>query len=75
MTEALKLFTTAKNMGFVVMAGCMVGTSLAMAPMMALSSFADVLDLDGPLLLAKDIGYGLRYEGPIVHQPRRQLWG
>lgn len=75
MSEALTLIKTAKQMGFVVMAGCMVGTSLAMAPIMALSSFADVLDLDGPLLLKEDIGYGLKYEGPIIYPPTKKLWG
>ena len=74
-TEALKLIKTAKEMGFVVMAGCMVGTSLAIAPMMALSSYADVLDLDGPLLLKKDIGYGLEFDGPNIHLPSKKLWG
>lgn len=74
-TEALHLIKTAKQMGFVIMAGCMVGTSLAMAPMMVLSSYADVLDLDGPLLLAKDIGYGLKYDGQIIHPPTSKLWG
>jgi len=66
---------TAKNMGFKVMAGCMVGSSLAMAPMMMLESLADYIDLDGPLLLAEDIENGLRYDGPIVHPPTSQLWG
>jgi len=74
-TEAISLITEAKRMGFVVMAGCMVGTSLAMAPMMAISTYADVLDLDGPLLLAKDIGNGLKYDGPIVYPPSKKLWG
>jgi L-alanine-DL-glutamate epimerase-like enolase superfamily enzyme len=74
-SEALTLITTAKQMGFVVMAGCMVGTSLAMAPIMALSSYADVLDLDGPLLLKKDIGYGLKYDGPIIYPHTKKLWG
>lgn len=75
LTEALHLLKTAKQMGFVVMAGCMVGTSLAMAPMMALSSYADILDLDGPLLLANDIGYGLKYDGPFIYPPSKKLWG
>ena len=74
-TEAVRLLNEAKDMGFVIMAGCMVGSSLAMAPMMALTSFADVLDLDGPLLLAKDIGNGLRYDGPFVYPPSKKLWG
>jgi len=53
----------------------MVGTSLAMAPMLLLESIADYIDLDGPLLLAKDRKKGLRYEGPIIHPPLSELWG
>jgi len=75
LSAALELMQTAKNMGFKVMAGCMVGSSLAMAPMMMLESLADYIDLDGPLLLAEDIENGLRYDGPIVHPPTSQLWG
>ncbi|MBL4766206.1 MAG: dipeptide epimerase [Rhodobacteraceae bacterium] len=74
-SEAVHVMRQAKSMGFLVMAGCMVGTSLAMAPMMALSAYADFIDLDGPLLLAKDVENGLRYEGAIVHPPLSALWG
>jgi len=65
----------AKAKGFIIMAGCMVGTSLAMAPIMMLESFADYIDLDGPLLLSKDRKKGLLYEGPIIHPPKPELWG
>jgi len=65
----------AKSRGFLIMAGCMVGTSLAMAPMMVLESFADFIDLDGPLLLAKDIPNRLHYEGAIINPPSPELWG
>lgn len=75
LTAGLELMRAAKAKGFTVMAGCMVGTSLAMAPMVLLESFADYIDLDGPLLLAKDRKNGLRYEGPIMHPPLRELWG
>jgi len=74
-TAGLDLMQAAKARGFIIMAGCMVGTSLAMAPMMILESFADYIDLDGPLLLAKDREKGLRYEGPIIHPVKRELWG
>ena len=74
-SAALKLMNTAKTMGFDVMAGCMVGSSLAMAPMMVLESLADYIDLDGPLLLAKDCENGLTYDGPLVHPPSSKLWG
>lgn len=75
LTEAFETMRTAKKMGFLIMAGCMVGTSLAMAPMAILESYADFIDLDGPLLLAKDIENGLKYEGPIIHPAEPSLWG
>ena len=75
LSAGLEVIKAAKARGFITMAGCMVGTSLAMAPMMMLESFADYIDLDGPLLLAKDRKKGLRYEGPIIHPPQRDLWG
>ncbi len=75
LTEAHALMKDAKAMGFLIMAGCMVGTSLAMAPMMCLENYADFIDLDGPLLLAKDVKNGLRYDGPYIHPPRVNLWG
>lgn len=74
-TEALALMCEAKSMGFLIMAGCMVGTSLAMAPMMALESYADFIDLDGPLLLAKDIENGIAYNGAIMSPASQKLWG
>jgi len=75
LTEGAALMTEAKAMGFKIMAGCMVGTSLAMAPMMMLESFADYIDLDGPLLLEKDVKPALRYDGEIIHPPSSDLWG
>ena len=75
LTAALNLMRLAKEMEFQIMAGCMVGSSLAMAPMLILESFADILDLDGPLLLAEDCENGLRYEGPKVYPPASKLWG
>lgn len=75
LTEAAAVMQDAKAMGFKIMAGCMVGTSLAMAPMMMLESLADYIDLDGPLLLEKDIDPGLRYDGASVSPPKSELWG
>ncbi len=75
LTEALALMREAKSMGFLIMAGCMLGTSLAMAPMMVLESCADFIDLDGPLLLAKDVANGLKYEGANINPPTPELWG
>lgn len=74
-TAGIALMQAAKAKGFIIMAGCMVGTSLAMAPIMILEGLADYIDLDGPLLLAKDRRNGLRYDGPIVHPPSTELWG
>jgi L-alanine-DL-glutamate epimerase-like enolase superfamily enzyme len=75
LTEALVLAAAARERGFMVMVGCMVGTSLAMAPAMLVAQQAAVVDLDGPLLLATDRNQGLRYEGGLVHPPRPALWG
>lgn len=75
LTEALELIDEAERLGFLVMAGCMVGTSLAMAPAMLLAGRARWVDLDGPLLLARDRLDGLKYEGSTVHPPERKLWG
>ncbi|MGJ8563719.1 MAG: N-acetyl-D-Glu racemase DgcA [Alphaproteobacteria bacterium] len=75
LTEGLALMKAAKEKGFTIMAGCMVSSSLAMAPMMMLESFADFIDLDGPLLLADDVADGLKYDGQYIHPPSRELWG
>ena len=65
----------AQRLGFDIMVGCMVATSLSMAPAMLLAQRARVVDLDGPLLLAKDRAEGLRYDGSLVHPPNSALWG
>ncbi len=57
------------------MVGCMVATSLAMAPAALLAGDADYVDLDGPLLLRRDREPGLRFEGSLMHPPDRALWG
>lgn len=75
LTEASKLKETAVSNGLKIMVGCMVGTSLAMAPAMMLAAGVDFLDLDGPLLLAKDRDDGLRFDGSIISQPSKALWG
>ena len=75
LTAGLAVLAEARRLGFRVMAGCMVGTSLAMAPAILIAQSADFVDLDGPLLLARDRDPGLRYEGSIVHPPPRALWG
>lgn len=75
LTEALDLATEARRRGYLVMVGCMVGTSLAMAPAVVLGQLADVIDLDGPLLLDRDRSPALEYDGAIVHPPEPDLWG
>jgi L-Ala-D/L-Glu epimerase len=75
LTEALAMAEAADAMGFEIMIGCMVATSLAMAPAMLLARQARFVDLDGPLLLARDRDGGLRYEGSLVYPPDAALWG
>ncbi len=75
LTEALAMADAAQALGFDIMVGCMVATSLAMAPAMLLASQARYVDLDGPLLLARDRDGGLRYEGSLVYPPDAALWG
>lgn len=75
LTEALELRDEARRLGFSIMVGCMVGTSLAMAPAILLAQGADFVDLDGPLLLARDRTPGLTYEGSTVSPPAPALWG
>ena len=75
LTEALAMVEAAALAGFAIMAGCMVATSLAMAPAMLLAQRARFVDLDGPLLLAKDRADGLRYVDSLVYPPTPALWG
>jgi L-alanine-DL-glutamate epimerase-like enolase superfamily enzyme len=75
LTEALALAQAARRCGLEIMAGCMVATSLAMAPAILVGQQARVVDLDGPLLLARDRQPGLRYETSRVHPPEPALWG
>jgi L-alanine-DL-glutamate epimerase-like enolase superfamily enzyme len=75
LTEALELLREAKARGLAVMVGCMVGTSLGMAPAFLLAQQADFVDLDGPLLLAHDRKPGLEFTGSTIHPPASELWG
>ena len=75
LTEAIAMKREAERLGFSVMVGCMVGSSLAMAPAVLLAQDAAFVDLDGPLLLASDCDPPLRYEGSLVYPPERALWG
>jgi len=75
LTEALALRDAARAAGYRVMVGCMVGTSLAMAPAVLVAQGAEVVDLDGPLLLAEDRAHPLRYDARGVHPAEADLWG
>lgn len=75
LTEAMAMADAAEALGLQVMVGCMVATSLAMAPAMLLAQRARYVDLDGPLLLATDRDHGLRYDGSTIYPPDAALWG
>ena len=75
LTEALNLRDAALKQGLSIMVGCMIGTSLAMAPGMLVAQEAAMVDLDGPLLLAEDRAPGLSFTGSIIHPPEPRLWG
>jgi len=75
LTEALLLVEGARKTGFKLLVGCMVCTSLGIAPARLLASVTDYADLDGPLLLAGDRHHGLRYENSKVGIPSAKLWG
>ncbi len=75
LTEALALKAEAEAMGFRVMVGCMVGSSLAMAPAVLVAQGVEIVDLDAPLLLAEDRSAALRYEGSVLHPEMAGLWG
>lgn len=75
LTEALAMADAAQALGFEIMIGCMVATSLSMAPAMLVTPQARFVDLDGPLLLARDREHALRYDESLVYPPAASLWG
>lgn len=75
LTEALALKQEALAQGFDIMVGCMVGSSLSMAPALLVAQGAPVVDLDGPLLLAKDREHGMRFDAEGIHPATSSLWG
>jgi L-Ala-D/L-Glu epimerase len=75
LTEALALAAEAKRRGFRIMVGGTIGTSLAIAPALLVAQQAELVDLDGPLLLASDRFPGLRYDGSTIHPPDPNFWG
>jgi L-alanine-DL-glutamate epimerase-like enolase superfamily enzyme len=75
LSEALRAADEARKLGLKLMVGSMVATSLAIAPALILAQDADWVDLDGPLLLARDRVPGLRYDGATIFPPEPALWG
>jgi L-alanine-DL-glutamate epimerase-like enolase superfamily enzyme len=75
LTGALTMAAEARRLGLKTMVGCMLATSLAMAPALLVAQSADWVDLDGPLLLARDRENGLRYADGLVYPPAPELWG
>ncbi|UJF18380.1 dipeptide epimerase [Vibrio sp. SS-MA-C1-2] len=75
LTEAFAVKQQAQDLGLKIMIGCMVGSSLSMAPASVIAQDADIVDLDGPLLLAEDIDSGIEFEGSIMMPFSDELWG
>jgi L-alanine-DL-glutamate epimerase-like enolase superfamily enzyme len=75
LTEALAMVAEAKRLEFQVMVGCMVATSLSMAPAFLVAQAAEFVDLDGPLLLAEDRKHGFKFTGSTMHPNDPELWG
>lgn len=75
LTEALALAHAAKQRGLDLMTGCMLSTSLGVAPAFYVGMQSQFVDLDGPLLLAKDREHGINFVGSEMHPPSRELWG
>jgi L-Ala-D/L-Glu epimerase len=75
LTEALALASAARSAGYAIMVGCMAGTSLAMAPGMVVAQQARIVDLDGPLLHARDRTPAIEYRGDVMQLPPHALWG
>ncbi|MCA3561993.1 MAG: dipeptide epimerase [Aestuariivirga sp.] len=75
LTPAIALARAARERGLGIMVGCMLATSLAMAPAFLLAPLAEVIDLDGPLLLKQDRSPGIRFDGSLMQPPPPALWG
>jgi L-alanine-DL-glutamate epimerase-like enolase superfamily enzyme len=75
LTPALVLASAARENNMKIMVGCMLATSLSMAPAMLLAPFASFVDLDGPLLLKEDRVPGISFEGSVMQPPPPALWG
>jgi L-alanine-DL-glutamate epimerase-like enolase superfamily enzyme len=75
LTPAIALAHAARKRDLRIMVGCMLATSLAMAPAFLLAPLAEVIDLDGPLLLKEDRSPAIRFDGSLMHPAPTDLWG
>ncbi len=75
LTPALRLASTAREQDFEIMVGCMLASSLAMAPAFLVAQLARWTDLDGPLLLAEDFAPSMQHENSVIQPPEPALWG
>lgn len=75
LSGAISIINAARELGYRIMTGCMVSTSLSMAPAMIVAQKSDFVDLDGPLLLERDRPNGLKYDGSTIFMPAPLLWG
>jgi L-Ala-D/L-Glu epimerase len=75
LTEALLCARKGIQSGFSIMVGCMIGSSLSMAPGMVVAQLCDYVDLDGPLLQAEDVDHPITYDHGVIMPPTSQLWG
>ncbi len=75
LTGAIRLAEAARAQGFEIMVGCMLASSLAMAPAFLVAQLARWTDLDGPLLLAEDFAPPMRHENSVIQPPEPALWG
>lgn len=75
LTEALACARLAAQFELRLMVGCMIGSSLSMAPALLIAQMCDFVDLDGPLLQAADMAYPIKYEGGHIYPPQTDLWG
>ena len=75
LTAALDVAREARAMDLGLMTGCMICSSLSIAPALHLAAMSDFADLDGPLWLREDRPGGIRQEGGLIHPPAKGFWG
>ena len=75
LTEALRVRQAASDHGFRIMMGCMIGSSLAIAPAVLVSQGLELIDLDAPMLLAEDRDPPLSWSGSVIEPAASALWG